>query len=114
MSIPVASLTYGAKAQTTSPGPQATSRRRSPGVGRAALMIIPSASSSVIAGAVLNTVACRVNWSRISSWWFASAILAPIVSGGSQRSVGQHQHLAVSAALLCPDQRRLDVLDRIV
>src|SRR6516164_5986182 len=106
---------WGAKAQTTRPGPQATSSRRSPGLGRAAATIIFSASSSVIAGAVLNTVAWRVNWSRIRSWWVTSVIGSPINcrASGSQRSIRQNQHLAVAAALLGTDQCCFDVLDRV-
>src|SRR6516164_882367 len=106
---------WGAKAQTTRPGPQATSSRRSPGLGRAAATIIFSASSSVIAGAVLNTVAWRVNWSRIRSWCVASVTAHPIGYNvvGSQRSVWQYQHLAVAATLLGAYQRCFDVFDRV-
>jgi hypothetical protein len=64
-SIPVARRTCGAKAHTTMPPPQATSRTVSSGPGRAASTIIRTASALVIGAAVLNSVAWRVNWSRI-------------------------------------------------
>src|SRR5579863_1698244 len=68
MSIPVACFTCGAKAHTTMPPPQARSSTVSSGPGVAASTIMRSALASVIGLAVLNGVACRVNWSRIRSW----------------------------------------------
>src|SRR5262249_2967945 len=67
MSIPVTLPAYGAKAQTTRPGPQATSRTVSFGPGQAASTIIFNASLSLIMAAALKGNAWRENWSRIRS-----------------------------------------------
>src|SRR5262245_58583743 len=65
MSTPVACLTTRAKAQTSSPGPQATSSTVSSGPASAHCTIRLSASSLRMAGAVEKGTACRVNWSRM-------------------------------------------------
>src|SRR5262245_1780877 len=66
-SIPVAWRTVFAKAQTTRPPPQATSRTVSSGPASLNSTMRRSAASSLMADAVLNGTACRVNWSRIES-----------------------------------------------
>src|SRR5262249_45632262 len=67
-SMPVAWRTVFANAQTTRPPPQATSRTVSSGPAPLNSTMRRSAASSLMADAVLNGTACRVNWSSIDSW----------------------------------------------
>src|SRR5439155_3573827 len=66
-SMPVACRATAANAQTTTPGPQATSRSVSSGVAPLNSTRRCSASSSRIAGACEYGTACRVNWSTTTS-----------------------------------------------
>src|SRR5438445_6772726 len=66
-SMPVAWRTVLAKAQTTSPPPQATSSTVSSGPAPLNSTMSRSAASSLIDAAVLKGTAWRVNWSRIES-----------------------------------------------
>src|SRR4249919_1514072 len=67
MSMPVAWRTTRANAQTTRPGPHATSSTVSLAPAPLNSTMSFSADSSLIDGAVANGTACRVNWSRMSS-----------------------------------------------
>src|SRR5262245_3256195 len=113
MSMPVTWRATRAKAQTSRPGPQATSSTVSLGPAPLQSTTSLSAASSLMDGAVENGTAWRVNWSRIRSecslvdtaTFHDQAEIVLILEDAKvlQRIPGHHQEVGVLARLDATD-----------